>query len=89
MDSVSQKSVVSATRDDVLGAADAVEVARRIRDGDIHATEAVEAALVRAEQVNPMLPVTISRTKSRQESQVLQDTTPTKHDRNNVHERVK
>jgi amidase len=52
---VSQKSVVSASRDDVLGASDAVEVARRIRDGEIHAQEAIEAAIARAEQVNPML----------------------------------
>lgn len=55
MDSVYQKNVVSVSRDDVLGISDAVEIARRIRDGDIHPREAVEAAIARAEQVNPSL----------------------------------
>lgn len=39
----------------MLGSADAVELARRIRRGEIHATEAVEAAISRAESVNPSL----------------------------------
>ena len=55
MDSASQKTVVSVSRDDVLGISDAVEIARLIRDGDIHPREAVEAAIARAEQVNPLL----------------------------------
>lgn len=42
-------------RDDVLGTADAVEIARLIRVGEIHPREAVEAAIARAERVNPSL----------------------------------
>lgn len=41
--------------DDVLEAADAVEVARRIRAREIEAREAVEAAISRAQRVNPSL----------------------------------
>ncbi len=40
---------------DVLGKADAVEIARRIRDGEISSREAVEAAIARAERVDPLL----------------------------------
>ena len=47
--------MVSAFCDDVLGAADAVEIARRIRDGEIRAIEAVEAAVARAEQADSLL----------------------------------
>ena len=39
----------------MLAAADAVEIARRIHDGEIQASEAVEAAIARAEQVEPLL----------------------------------
>jgi amidase len=46
---------VSAFCDDVLGTSDAVEVARLIRAGEIQAREAVEAAIARAERVNPLL----------------------------------
>ena len=46
---------MSAFRDDALGRDDAVEVARRIRDGELSAAEAVEAAIARAERVNPAL----------------------------------
>jgi amidase len=46
---------VSAFCDDVLGGADAVEIARRIRVGEISACEAVEASIRRAERVNPLL----------------------------------
>jgi len=46
---------VSAVSDDVLGTADAVEIARRIRSGQIQAREAVEAAIARAQRVNPAL----------------------------------
>ena len=46
---------VSAFCDDVLGNADAVEIARRIQGGEISAQEAVEAAIARAEKVNPLL----------------------------------
>ena len=46
---------MSAFCDDVLGAADAVEIARRIREGEINASEAVEASIARAERVNPSL----------------------------------
>jgi len=52
---VKQTNVVSAACDDVLGTADAVAIARRIRAGEINAREAVEAAIARAEQVNPLL----------------------------------
>ncbi len=45
----------SAFCDDVLGTADGVEIARRIKAGDIHPREAVEAAIRRAEMVNPRL----------------------------------
>lgn len=46
---------VSAFCDDALGTADAVEVARRIEAGEISAREAVEAAIARADRVNPSL----------------------------------
>ncbi|MGB5547069.1 MAG: amidase family protein, partial [Polyangiales bacterium] len=46
---------VSAVCDDVLGTADAVEIARRIRDKEIRPQEAVDAAIARAERVNPSL----------------------------------
>jgi len=53
--SVSETIRVTAVCDDVLGAADAVEIARLIRTGAIQAREAVEAAVARAERVNPSL----------------------------------
>ena len=46
---------MSAFCDDALGRDDAVEIARRIRDGEVSASEVVEAAIARAEQVNPAL----------------------------------
>lgn len=46
---------VNSVCDDVLGTADAVELARRIRAGEIQPREAVEAAIARAERVNPSL----------------------------------
>jgi amidase len=46
---------ISAVCDDVLGTADAVEIARRIKAGEIEAGDAVEAAIVRAQRVNPSL----------------------------------
>lgn len=46
---------MSAFCDDALGTADAVEVARRIQAGEIQSVEAVEAAIARAERVNPSL----------------------------------
>lgn len=46
---------MSAVCDDVLGTADAVEIARLIRTGAIQAREAIEAAIARAERVNPSL----------------------------------
>jgi amidase len=54
-ESVKTQEVVSAFCDDALGTADAVEVARRIRVGEISVAEAVEAAIGRAERVNPSL----------------------------------
>lgn len=41
--------------DDALGASDGVELAGRIQSGEIRASEAVEAAIARAERVNPSL----------------------------------
>lgn len=52
---MTQENVVSAVCDDVLGTMDAVEIARLIEAGEIHAREAVEAAIARAERVNPSL----------------------------------
>lgn len=46
---------MSAFCDDVLGAADGVEIARRIRAREISAQEAIEAAIARAERVEPRL----------------------------------
>jgi len=48
-------SRVSAFRDDVLGTSDAVEIRRKIKHGEITAVEAVDAAVARAEGVNPVL----------------------------------
>ena len=47
--------IVSAYRDDALGFDDATEIARRIACGEISAREAVEAAIRRCEDVNPIL----------------------------------
>jgi amidase len=46
---------VSAFCEDVLGTADGVEIARRIESREIHAREAIDAAIARAERVNPSL----------------------------------
>ncbi len=50
-----ETNAASAVCDDVLGTADAVEIARLIDTGQIEAREAVEAAIARAQQVNPLL----------------------------------
>ena len=52
---MAEASGVSAFCNDVLGSADAVEIARRIEAREIRACEAVEAAIARAERVNPSL----------------------------------
>ncbi|MGB3049882.1 MAG: amidase [Polyangiales bacterium] len=52
---MTDKKPVSAVFDDVLGTDDAVEIARRIRRREIQPREAVEAAIARAERVNPSL----------------------------------
>jgi amidase len=52
---VTQTNAVTAVCDDVLGTSDAVEIARLIQTGEIQASEAVEAAIARAERVNPSL----------------------------------
>ena len=54
-DSIVEQNEASAWADDALGTSDAVDVAQRIRTGDICAREAVEAAIVRAQRVNPLL----------------------------------
>jgi len=46
---------ISAFCDDVLGDSDAVAIRRKIREGEISAGEAVEAAVERAQKVNPAL----------------------------------
>ncbi len=48
-------SRVSAFCDDVLGTSDAVAIRRRIQEREISAAEAVEAAVARAQSVNPVL----------------------------------
>jgi amidase len=52
---VTKTNSVAAICDDVLGTSDAVEIARLIRTGEIQASEAVDAAIARAESVNPSL----------------------------------
>lgn len=54
-DRVTERSRVSAFCEDVLGTADGVEIARRVASGEIHAREAINAAIARAERVNPSL----------------------------------
>jgi amidase len=54
-DALRKAGPVSAACDDVLGTYDAVEIARLIQTGEIQAREAVEAAIARAERVNPLL----------------------------------
>src|SRR6516225_4397005 len=44
-----------AFRDDALGEDDAVRLVERIRSGDVSAGELIEAAVARAEAVNPAL----------------------------------
>ena len=46
---------MSAFGDDALGASDAVGIAARIQSGGLRACDAVEAAITRAERVNPAL----------------------------------
>ncbi|MEW5733443.1 MAG: amidase [Thermodesulfobacteriota bacterium] len=46
---------ISAFCDDILAGMDAVEISRKIASGDIKASEAVGAAISRAEKVNPHL----------------------------------
>jgi amidase len=46
---------VHAFRDDALGDDDAVKLVERVRSGDVSATELVDAAISRAEAVNPAL----------------------------------
>ena len=55
MDRETETNAASAVCDDVLGAADAVEIARRIKTEEIETREAVEAAIRRAQRVNPSL----------------------------------
>ncbi len=52
---MTKTSAVTAVCDDVLGTSDAVEIARLIRTGQIQSSEAVDAAIARAERVNPSL----------------------------------
>jgi amidase len=52
---VTERRRASAFCEDVLGTADAVEIARRIRSREIQALEAVDAAIARAERVNSSL----------------------------------
>ncbi len=56
---------VHAYCDDVLGDLDATGVAQRIAAGEIRASEAVEAAIARAERVNPTLNAIVTKTFER------------------------
>ncbi|MCC5953186.1 MAG: amidase [Acidimicrobiia bacterium] len=51
--------VLHAFRDDALGDADGVELARRIADGEVSATEVIEAVIARAEIVEPLAAVVV------------------------------
>ena len=55
VEGATEANVVSVVGNDVLGTADAVEIARLIQTGAIHTQEVVEAAIARAERVNPSL----------------------------------
>lgn len=54
-DSIQESKALSAHSDDALGGSDAVDIAGRIRRGEIRASDAVQAAIARAERVNPQL----------------------------------
>ena len=53
---------VDQEQEDGLGRIDAVETARRITDGEITALESIEAAIERAERVNPLINAIVTET---------------------------
>ena len=55
IEGVTTEERVSAFCDDALGAADGVEIAHRVRARELHPAEVVEAAIARAERVDPLL----------------------------------
>jgi amidase len=58
----SEKKVISAYCDDVLGTRDGVELAALIAAGELQISEVVEAAIVRARKVNPALNAIVAET---------------------------
>ncbi|MEM9745801.1 MAG: amidase [Actinomycetota bacterium] len=65
---------VSAFTDDVLGTADAVELAGRVASGDVTSAELVDAAIARAERVNPDLNAVATWDVERAREQASDDT---------------
>jgi len=64
-----KKKQVSAFCDDVLGTLDGVGLAKLIAAGEIQASEAVNAAIGRAQQVNPVLNAIVTETFDRAHTQ--------------------
>jgi amidase len=58
----SEKKLINAYCDDVLGTKDGIELAALIAAGEIQASEAVEAAIARARKVNPALNAIVTET---------------------------
>ena len=54
-----RQPVLHAFRDDALGDADGVELARRIGDGEVTAAEVLDAVIARAETVEPLAAVVV------------------------------
>jgi amidase len=65
----SEKKVISAYCDDVLGTRDGIELAALVAAGDIQASEAVEAAIARTRKVNPDLNAIVTETFEQARSQ--------------------
>ncbi|CAB1059191.1 hypothetical protein D1BOALGB6SA_3949 [Olavius sp. associated proteobacterium Delta 1] len=58
----SEKKLICAYGDDVLGTRDGIELAESIAAGEIKASEAIEAAISRARKVNPSLNAIVTET---------------------------
>ena len=65
----SEKKVINAYCDDVLGTRDGVELAALIAAGEIQASDVVEAAIARARKVNPALNAIVTETFEQARSQ--------------------
>ena len=59
-----REPVLHAFRDDALGDADGVELARRLRQGDVSAVEVLDAVIERAEIVEPLAAVVVDAFES-------------------------